>query len=91
VESLLQRGQELRSKVNPNVLCKARASNLGPEKLRGSKFNTPEDLAAFSQKFDEGVKMVFSSDKAAQYVKFGSLRDNDPQYGIKAGRLTLTG
>jgi hypothetical protein len=44
-----------------------------------------------SQKFDEGVKRVFSNDQAAQYVKFGLSRDNDPRCGIKAGRLTLTG
>ena len=61
------------------------------EKFRGSKFDTPEDLAAFSQRFDERVKTVFSDDQAAQYVRFGSPRDNDPKYGIKAGRLTLTG
>jgi hypothetical protein len=61
------------------------------EKLRGSNFDTPEDLAAFSQRFDEGVKRVFSNGRTAQYIKFGSLRDNDPRCGIKAGRLTLTG
>ena len=68
-----------------------RLLNSQPEKLRGSRFNTPEDLGAFSQKFDEGVKKVFSNDQAAQHVKFGSPRDNDPQCGIKAGRVTLTG
>jgi len=58
-----------------------------------SKFNNTEDLAAFSQKFDEGVKRIFStsSSHADQHVKFGSLRDNDLDYGIKAGRTTLTG
>jgi len=45
----------------------------------------------FSQRFDEGVKKVFSNDQAPHYVKFGSLRDNDPEYGIKGGRLMLTG
>jgi len=61
--------------------------------LKYSKFNTPEDLASFSQKFDEGVKKVFSTPNSCvdQHVKFGSLRDNDPDYGIKAGKLTLTG
>ena len=44
----------------------------------------------FAQKFDEGLKKVFSDDKAAQYLKFGSPRDNDPDHGVKAGRLTLT-
>ena len=62
-----------------------------PEKLAQSTFNTPEDLSAFSKKFDEGLKKVFSDDKKSQYIKFGSLRDNDSKHGIKAGKLMLTG
>jgi len=77
--------------VHSNVLPTDRRLNPRPEKLTGSKFNTPEDLDAFSQKFDEGVKRVFSKDQTPQYVKFGTPRDNDPNYGIKAGRLALTG
>ena len=63
------------------------------EKLRYSKFNTPDDLALFSLRFDEGVKKVFSisNSRVDQYVRFGSPRDNDPTCGIRAGRLTLTG
>jgi len=61
------------------------------EKLKTSKFNTSEDLLAFSQKFDEGSKRVFSDDAGPQYIKFGSPRDNDPKHGIKSGRLMLTG
>ena len=58
-----------------------------------SKFNSPEDIASFSQKFDEGVKKVFSTSNrhGNQYIKFGSPRDNDAKVGIKAGRLALTG
>ena len=59
--------------------------------LEGSRLNTPEALEAFSQKFDGGVKKVFSNNQAAQYVKFGSPRDNDLSCGIRAGRLMLTG
>ena len=65
--------------------------NPQPEKLRGSRFDTHEDLAAISQKFDEGVKMVFSDDQTTQYIKFASPRDYDPRCGVKAGRLILTG
>ena len=54
-------------------------------------FNAPGDIEAFSQKFDEGLKRIFSDDSGAQFVKFGSLRDNDPEHGIKAGKLMLTG
>ena len=59
--------------------------------LSHSRFDTPEDLASFAQKFDEGVKKVFSNEQAAQYVKFGRPRDTDPELRIKAGRLTLDG
>ena len=62
-----------------------------PEKLKRSKFNTPEDIANFAQKFDEGLKRVFSDENGAQFVKFGSPRDNDPTHGIKAGKISLTG
>jgi hypothetical protein len=66
-------------------------AQLRPEKLKGSKFDTSEDIAAFVQKFDEGLKRVFSDDKGVHYVKFGSPRDNDPGFGIQKGKLTLTG
>ena len=67
--------------------------NPQPEKLKYSKFNTPDDIAEFSQKFDEGLKMVFSTSNSHkdQYIKFGSPRDNDPKCGIKAGKLSLAG
>ena len=77
--------------MHPGIPSRDRVLNPEPEKLKGSRFDTSEDLAAISQKFDEGVKRVFSDDKATQYVKFGSPRDSDPKCGIKAGKLTLTG
>lgn len=69
----------------------ARARAMVQEKWKNSKYDDPDDLSTFSQKFDEGVKRVFSNDKISHHVKFGSARDNDPQCGIKAGRFTLTG
>ena len=77
----------------PNTQLTGRWLNQQAEKLKDSKFNSPEDIASFSQKFDEGVKKVFSTSNrhAVQYIKFGSPRDNEPDVGIKAGRLALTG
>ncbi|KAF9783740.1 hypothetical protein BJ322DRAFT_1109589 [Thelephora terrestris] len=69
----------------------ARAKDMVSERLKTSIFDTPEDMTAFSRKFDEGLKRVFSDSTAVQYVKFGSPRDNDPKHGIKAGRFMLTG
>ena len=59
--------------------------------LKGSRFNNPDDLDAFSKRFDEDVKKVFSDDVKSQYVKFGTMRDSDPSCRVKAGSLMLTG
>jgi len=88
---LLQRGRKRWSKVRRDVPVTGSSLNPQPEKLRGSELDTPEDLAAFVQKFDEGVKRVFSGDQEVQHVTFGSPRDTYPDFGIEAGRLTLTG
>ena len=93
MESSLQRGQQRWSKVYSDIPLTNRSLNPQPEKLKDSKFNTPEDLAEFFQRFDEGVKKVFSTSNNCkdQYIRFCSRRDNDLKYGIKAGKLTLTG
>ena len=91
MESSSQRGRERWSEVRFDIPSTDRLLDSQPGRLRGSRFNTPEDLEAFAQRFDDGVKRLFSNDQVPQYVKFGSPRDNDPKCGIKAGRLTLTG
>ena len=93
MENWLQRGREKRSLVSSYVahaLCFT-LNSVEPENLGKSKFNTPEDMTVFAQKFDEGLKRVFAGGEGSQFVKFGSPRDNDPKHGIKSGRLTLTG
>jgi hypothetical protein len=77
--------------VRPGIPPSDRVLNSEPEKLRGSKFDTRENLAAFAQAFDEGVKRIFSNDQVVQYVKFGSMWDTDPKYGIRGGKLKLAG
>ena len=74
-----------------NIPLADRSTNPQPGMLRGSGLDTPGNLEAFSQRFDDGIKKVFSNNQVDQYVKFGSPRDNNPNCGIKAGRLTLTG
>ena len=63
-----------------------------PEKLSGSeKFGLSDCFSDIAQKFDEGLKRAFSDDTKKQFVKFGMPRDNDPDHGIKGGKLMLTG
>ena len=83
----------MKQKVCSDLPLTDRSLNLQPEQLKFSEFNTSQDLAAFSQRFDGGLKKNFSisNSHATQYVRFGCLRDNDPSYGIEGGKLRLTG
>lgn len=41
--------------------------------------------------FDKATKLVFRSRDEASYIKFGSMRDRDPQHRIRNGQIMLTG
>jgi len=61
-----------------------------PARFKDSKFGA-EDIEAFTENFDGGLKKVFSDSSKPQFVKFGSPRDNDPSCNVKHGRLSLQG
>ena len=83
----------MRSKVCSDIPSTDRSLSLQLERLKYPQFNASRVLAAFSQRFDEGVKKVFSvsNSNTSQYVKFLSPKDNDRRCGIKAGMLRLAG
>ena len=97
-KGLLQGGEFVTARAREMIQSESRYhSPVAPlaqprlEKLGTSKFNTSEDISDFAEKFDKGLKRVFSDDNGAQWIKFGSLREHDPQHGIKGGKLTLPG
>ena len=59
--------------------------------FKNSRFDNEQDLAAFTESFDTGLKWVFADNSKPQFVKFGSPRDNDPRYNVKTGKLRLSG
>lgn len=63
--------------------------SLGTEYLAESDYL--EDLDHIVRCFDKTTKVRFNSDKQAQYIKFGSTRDNDPNCNIRFGQLKLDG
>jgi hypothetical protein len=67
-------------------------SHLTPtqDKLRGSKYGTPDSLEHITKRFDETRKRLFR-DKELQYMLFGSPLDKDLSVGIRQGQLKLTG
>ena len=60
-------------------------------RFKNSRFDNEQDLAAFTERFDVGLKWAFSDSSEPQYVKFGSQQDNDPRCDVRAGKLCLPG
>jgi hypothetical protein len=61
------------------------------EKLRGSVYGSPENVAQIAERFDETTKRTFKSVEDPCIVQFGSTRDNDATCNIRSGKLKLTG
>lgn len=61
------------------------------EKLKASKYGTPDSLDHITKRFDETTKRLFRDNKELQFVPFGSPLDKDPTVGIRGGQLKLTG
>ena len=61
------------------------------EKLKNSKYGTPDSLDHIAKRFDETTKRLFRDVKEVQFVPFGSPLDKDLNVGIRAGQLRLTG
>jgi len=59
--------------------------------LKNSKFDNEQDLKAFTESFDTGLKSIFSDSSKLQFVKFGSARDTDASRGVKGGKFSLQG
>ena len=41
--------------------------------------------------FEKTLKLKFSNAVDPQYIQFGNVRDNDPRYNIRSGRLKIPG
>ena len=62
-----------------------------PEKLRNSKYGTPDALDHITKRFDETTKRLFRDYNDLQFIPFGSPLDKDLSVGIRGGQLKLTG
>lgn len=61
------------------------------DKLKNSKYGTPDAVDHITKKFDETTKRLFRDKKDAQFIPFGSPLDRDQNAGIRNGQLKLTG
>jgi hypothetical protein len=61
------------------------------EKLSGSRFGTPEIVQQMTDIFEHSTKLRFRTPEDPSYIKFGTIRDSDPQHDIRSGQLKLNG
>ncbi|KAH9945444.1 uncharacterized protein BXZ73DRAFT_38991 [Epithele typhae] len=74
-----------------SVFVSRRARAFFEEKLRNSKYGTPDSLEHITKRFDETTKRLFREQNTLQFVPFGSPLDKDLSAGIRSGQLKLTG
>ncbi|KAH8922557.1 hypothetical protein BT69DRAFT_1263289 [Atractiella rhizophila] len=62
-------------------------------KLVGSRFSSDEDIALMMAYFEQHTKPLFCGHERDQveFISFGGQRDNDQDFGIRRGRLTVDG
>ncbi|KAF8651113.1 hypothetical protein AX16_004888 [Volvariella volvacea WC 439] len=57
--------------------------------LEGSKYHAAIDLLVDC--FDKSTKLTFRNADESSYIRFGSVFDKDPEFGINRGKLKLDG
>lgn len=74
-----------------SVFVSRRARAFLEEKLKNSKYGTPDAVDHITKRFDETTKRLFRDKKDLQFIPFGSPLDKDMAVGIRGGQLKLTG
>ncbi|KAG7451216.1 uncharacterized protein BT62DRAFT_1038636 [Guyanagaster necrorhizus] len=74
-----------------SVFVSRRAREFLKEKLKNSKYGTPDSLDHITRRFDETTKRLFRDKNGSQFIPFGSPLDRDLSVGIRNGQLKLTG
>ncbi|KAG8815670.1 hypothetical protein FRC19_000896 [Serendipita sp. 401] len=59
-------------------------------KLSGSEYCDPETISLIIRQFEQKTKRAFNGSQAANVIQFGSNKDNDKNYDIVKGKLTLS-
>ncbi|KIK43059.1 hypothetical protein CY34DRAFT_804224 [Suillus luteus UH-Slu-Lm8-n1] len=78
-------------RLQGSVFVTRRAHGLLQDKLSGSRFGTPDIIQQMTDVFDSTAKLRFRNMEDPSYIKFGTVRDKDPQRDIRNGQLKLSG
>ena len=66
-------------------------ANLRLAKLRNSKYGNEEDLRTMLEQFEKSAKPTFKDATDRSFMRFGSTRDKDLDYGIRGGQIAMEG
>ncbi|KAK0471591.1 hypothetical protein IW261DRAFT_1511451 [Armillaria novae-zelandiae] len=72
-----------------SIFVTRRAESFLKKKLKGSQYEREVELIADC--FDKTTKHRFRNANEPAYIKFGTMRDTDPQLDIRSGQLKLSG
>ncbi|KIJ17541.1 hypothetical protein PAXINDRAFT_167554 [Paxillus involutus ATCC 200175] len=78
-------------RLQGSVFVTHRAHAFLRAKLANSRYGAPEILQQMRDEFDKTTKLRFRNAEEPQYIKFGTVRDKDPEYNIRSGQLKLAG
>ncbi|KAI9573191.1 hypothetical protein HD554DRAFT_2059675 [Boletus coccyginus] len=78
-------------RLQGSVFVTQRAHTFLKAKLANSQYGSPDIIQQMSEIFDRTAKLRFRDTDGPQYIKFGTVRDKDPQYNIRSGQLKLAG
>ena len=60
-------------------------------KLYNSTYGSPDDIEHITNCFDGATKFGFKDMSSTAFIRFGSVRDNDPSVDIKNGQIRMPG
>ena len=60
-------------------------------KLYNSIYGSPDDIEHITNCFDRVTKLVFKDSSSTAFIRFGTVRDNDPSVDIKNGQIKMPG
>ncbi|KAG9312582.1 hypothetical protein JVU11DRAFT_6979 [Chiua virens] len=78
-------------RLQGSVFVTRRARELLQKKLDGWDHSNDDEIAEFTREFDQSTKAVIKSDQEPAYVRVAGYRYTNAKYGIKFGKLQLSG
>ncbi|KAH7883409.1 hypothetical protein F5I97DRAFT_1939180 [Phlebopus sp. FC_14] len=78
-------------RLQGSVFVTQRAHAFLKAKLANSRYGSPDILQQMKDVFDKETKLRFRNADDPQYIKFGTVRDKEPQYDIRSGQLKIAG